>query len=359
MNKIYVNDSIIGGDRTFVIAEMSGNHNQDKNRAIEIVRAAKYSGADALKIQTYRADTITLDCDGDMFRAQKGSPWEGTTLYKLYGEAYTPWEWHKDIFEEADRQGLVCFSSPFDFTAIDFLEELGCPIYKIASYEITDIPLIRKAAKTKKPVIMSTGLASESDIKLAVDTCRQQGNNDIVLLKCTSAYPAPFGEMNIRMVPDLSERFACVSGLSDHTLGSEVAVASVALGARVVEKHLTLDRKDGGVDSAFSMEPEEFKNMVSCIRNVEAALGTVSYTLTDSQMEGRKYCRSLYVSKDVRKGERVTPDNVKSVRPGGGLEPRFYDTVMGSIFKIDVKKGVPLSWDMTDCSGPGESKGNI
>lgn len=349
MNKICVNDSIIGGDRTFVIAEMSGNHNQDKNRALEIVKAAKYAGADALKIQTYRADTITLDCDSEMFFAQKGSPWEGTTLYSLYGEAYTPWEWHKDIFEEAKRQGLICFSSPFDFSAVDFLEELDCPIYKIASFEITDIPLIRKAAKTKKPVIMSTGLASEADIRLAVETCRQQDNNDIVLLKCTSAYPAPFEEMNIRMIPDLSERFDCVSGLSDHTLGSEVAVAAVALGAKVVEKHLTLGRKDGGVDSAFSMEPEEFKNMVSNIRNVEAALGNVSYALTESQKDGRKYCRSLFVSRDVKKGERVTPDNIKSVRPGGGLEPRFYDDVQGSAFNRDISMGTPLSWDMIDC----------
>ncbi len=352
MNNICVKDSIIGGDRTFVIAEMSGNHNQDKNRAIEIVRAAKYVGADALKIQTYRADTITLDCDGENFRAQKGSPWEGTTLYNLYREAYTPWEWHKDIFEEAERQGLICFSSPFDFSAVDFLEELDCPIYKIASYEITDIPLIRKAAQTKKPVIISTGLASESDIKLAVDTCRHQNNNDIMLLKCTSAYPAPFADMNIRMIPDLSERFGCISGLSDHTLGSEVAVASVALGAKVVEKHLTLAREDGGVDSAFSMEPEEFKKMVSGIRNVEAALGNVSYKLTDSQKEGRKYCRSLFVSRDVKKGEPVTAENIKSVRPGGGLEPRFYDVVMGSAFRRDISMGDPLSWDMIDCPEP-------
>lgn len=354
MNKIYVNNSIIGGERTFIIAEMSGNHNQDKDRAIEIVKAAKYAGADALKIQTYRPDTITLDCDGDMFLAQKGSPWEGTTLYKLYGEAYTPWEWHKDIFEEAKKQGLICFSSPFDITAVDFLENLDCPIYKIASYEITDIPLIRKAAQTKKPVIISTGLASESDIRHAVEICRQQDNNDIILLKCTSAYPAPFFEMNIKMIRDLAERFDCVSGLSDHTLGNEVATAAVALGARVVEKHLTLDRKDGGVDSAFSMEPEEFKNMITCIRNVEAALGSISYTLTKSQIEGRKYCRSLFVSKDVKKGESVTPDNIKSVRPGSGLEPRFFDDVQGYIFKIDASKGTPLSWDILVNPGQGD-----
>lgn len=346
MNTISIGSSAIGIDTpTFIIAEMSGNHNGDLSRALSIVDAAVDAGVDAIKLQTYTADTITLDCDNEYFRTQKGGLWEGRTLYDLYAEAYTPWEWHKAIIQHAKERNIICFSSPFDFSAVDFLEDLNVPAYKIASYEIQDIPLISKVAKTGKPVIMSTGIATLSDIYSAVEACKAVGNNNIILLKCTSAYPSPFEEMNIKVIPHMMQMFNCPCGLSDHSLGSEVAVAAVALGARVVEKHLTLSRKDGGVDAAFSMEPNEFKSLVNQIRNVEKALGKVTYDLTEKQVEGRTGGRSLFVSKDIRKGEVFTENNIKSVRPSVGMAPKFYYDVLGRKANCDIKMGTPLSWN--------------
>lgn len=329
----------------FIIAELSGNHNQDLGRALAIIEAAGESGADAIKLQTYTADTITMDCRNQYFATQAGSLWEGRTLYDLYQEAHTPWDWHEKLFQKAEECGLICFSSPFDKTAVDFLERLNAPAYKIASYEINDIPLIRRAARTGKPVIISTGVASLSDIELALQTCREEGNQDVILLKCTSAYPAPYHEMNLRVIPHMAETFQCMTGLSDHSYGTEVAVAAAALGAKVVEKHLTLSRQDGGVDSDFSMEPEEFARMVRKIRNVEAALGTVTYELTEKQKESKRYSRSLFASEDIRKGELLQESNIRSVRPGDGITPRYLDAVLGKRAKRDISRGMPLKWE--------------
>lgn len=329
----------------FIIAELSGNHNQDLGRALAIIEAAGESGADAIKLQTYTADTITMDCRNQYFATQAGSLWEGRTLYDLYQEAHTPWDWHEKLFQKAEECGLICFSSPFDKTAVDFLERLNAPAYKIASYEINDIPLIRRAARTGKPVIISTGVASLSDIELALQTCREEGNQDVILLKCTSAYPAPYHEMNLRVIPHMAETFQCMTGLSDHSYGTEVAVAAAALGAKVVEKHLTLSRQDGGVDSDFSMEPEEFARMVREIRNVEAALGTVTYELTEKQKESKRYSRSLFASEDIRKGELLQESNIRSVRPGDGIMPRYLDAVLGKRAKRDISRGMPLKWE--------------
>ncbi len=329
----------------FIIAELSGNHNQDLGRALAIIEAAGESGADAIKLQTYTADTITMDCRNQYFATQAGSLWEGRTLYDLYQEAHTPWDWHEKLFQKAEECGLLCFSSPFDKTAVDFLERLNVPAYKIASYEINDIPLIRRAARTGKPVIISTGVASLSDIELALQTCREEGNQDVILLKCTSAYPAPYHEMNLRVIPHMAETFQCMTGLSDHSYGTEVAVAAAALGAKVVEKHLTLSRQDGGVDSDFSMEPEEFARMVREIRNVEAALGTVTYELTEKQKESKRYSRSLFASEDIRKGELLQESNIRSVRPGDGITPRYLDAVLGKRAKRDISRGMPLKWE--------------
>lgn len=347
MENLKIDGRTIGkASPSYIIAEMSGNHNGDIRRALEIVEAAAEAGADAIKLQTYTADTITLDCNNEYFQTQKGSLWEGRTLYDLYGEAYTPWEWHGPLMEKARELGLTCFSTPFDFTAVDFLEKLDVPAYKIASYEIQDIPLIRKVAETGKPVIMSTGIATLADIYAAVETCRKAGNEQIVLLKCTSAYPSPYEEMNLNVIPHMKQTFGCICGLSDHTLGTEVAVASVALGAEIVEKHLTLKRADGGVDSAFSMEPKEFADMVRQIRNVEKAKGHVSYELTDKQKEGRQFGRSLFIAEDVCEGSEFTEKNIRSVRPAAGLATKYYKSVLGRKASCDLKKGMPLTWEM-------------
>lgn len=335
--------TISANSPTYIIAEMSGNHNMDFERAKAIVEAAATAGADAIKLQTYTADTITMDCDSELFQTHKGL-WEGTTLYKLYQKAYTPWEWHKDLRDYAISLGLDFFSSPFDLTAIDFLEELDVPAYKVASFEINDIPFIRKIAKTGKPIIMSTGIAHLEDIDLAVRTCREEGNDNIILLKCISAYPAPFEEMNLNVIPNLRDTFECVVGLSDHSYGTEAAIASVALGARVVEKHLTLKRSDGGVDADFSMEAEEFAQMVQQIRNVEKALGKVTYALNEKQMKSREHSRSLFVVKDVRAGEAFTPENIRSIRPGAGMHTKHYEEVLGQVAKCDIKRGTPMNW---------------
>ena len=331
--------------KTFIVAELSANHGHKLDVALESVCAAKEAGADAVKIQTYTADTITLNCDADDFKVKGGTLWDGRTLYDLYQEAYTPWEWHQAIFDEAKKCGLVCFSTPFDKTAVDFLEDLGNPIMKIASFEITDIPLIEYAAKKGKPMVISTGIAMPEDIELAVKTCRDAGNNDITLLKCTSSYPAPIEDANLMTMVDMKERYGVKVGLSDHTMGYDVAVAAVALGATLVEKHFILDRSIGGPDAAFSMEIGEFAAMVKSIRNVEKAIGEVVYPADPSKIKGREFCRSLYVAEDVKAGDIVTEQNVRSVRPGFGAHPKLLDRVMGCKVNRDLEKGDRFSED--------------
>ncbi len=324
--------------KTFIVAELSANHGHKLEVALESVRAAKKAGADAVKIQTYTADTITLNCDADDFKV-KGTLWNGRTLYDLYQEAYTPWEWHQTIFDEATKCGLICFSTPFDKTAVDFLEDLGNPIMKIASFEITDIPLIEYAAKKGKPMVISTGIAMPEDIELAVKTCKDAGNDDITLLKCTSSYPAPIEDANLMTMVDMKERYGVKVGLSDHTMGYDVAVAAVALGATLIEKHFILDRSIGGPDAAFSMEIGEFAVMVKSIRNVEKAIGEVVYPTDLSKIKGREFCRSLYVAEDVKAGDVVTEVNVRSVRPGFGLHPKYHTEVIGKKFVKSASKG--------------------
>lgn len=331
--------------KTFIVAELSANHGHKLEVALESVRAAKEAGADAVKIQTYTADTITLNCDADDFKV-KGTLWDGRTLYDLYQEAYTPWEWHQAIYDEAKKQGLVCFSTPFDKTAVDFLEDLGNPIMKIASFEITDIPLIEYAAKKGKPMVISTGIAMPEDIELAVKTCKDAGNDDITLLKCTSSYPAPIEDANLKTMVDMKERYGVKVGLSDHTMGYDVAVAAVALGATLVEKHFILDRSIGGPDAAFSMEIGEFAAMVKSIRNVEKAIGEVVYPTDPSKIKGREFCRSLYVSEDVKAWDVLTEKNVRSVRPGFGLHPKYLSEVLGKRFVKDFSMGERFSLDM-------------
>lgn len=333
---------------TFIVAEMSANHNMDFDRAVAILQAAKDAGADAVKIQTYTADTITLNCDSPCFQITQGTLWDGTTLYKLYQSAFTPWEWQPKLKAAAEEMGLEFFSSPFDFSSVDFLEEMGVPAYKVASFEITDIPLIKKIAQTGKPIIIATGIARLSDIELALKTCKDAGNEKVILLKCTSSYPAPYEDINLRTMPSMGETFDCLVGLSDHSMGSAVAGAAVALGARMVEKHLTLSRADGGADAAFSMEPAEFKEMVDNIRKIEPALGKVTYDLTPKQAREREHSRSLFVAKDMRAGEIFTPENLRSVRPADGLHTMYYEELLGKRIKRDAKLGTPLSWDLID-----------
>ncbi len=345
MNKeIQIGNRIISENSpVYIIAEMSANHNMDFNRAKAIIKAAAEAGADAIKIQTYTPDTITIDCDDDIFKTQS-KIWEGMSLYKLYQMAYTPWEWQSQLQEYAQKLGLDFFSSPFDFTAVDFLEKLNVPAYKVASFEINDIPLIKKIAGTGKPIIISTGIAYLEDIDLALRACNEMGNNDVILLKCVSAYPAPYEEMNLKVISNMSHTFGCIAGLSDHTLGAETSIASVALGGKVIEKHLTLRRSDGGPDAVFSMEPEEFKQMVEQVRNVEKALGRVTYKLNARQKENRTGARSLFAVKDIKKGERFTAENVRSIRPNIGLHTKFYEDVLGQVANCDLKKGTPMEW---------------
>lgn len=332
-------------NKTFIIAEMSANHNQHLDIALETIKVAKKAGADAIKIQTYTADTLTLDCDKPDFICGKGL-WEGQTLYSLYQKAYTPWEWHEEIFRVAKEEGLICFSTPFDKTAVDFLEELNNPIYKIASFEITDIPLMQYIASKQKPIILSTGIAMEEDIQLALDTIYAEGNKDVTLLKCTSAYPAPIEDANLLTIPDMKQRFGVKVGLSDHTEGSTVPMAAVALGAEVVEKHFIIDRSIGGPDSAFSMDEQEFAEMVKNVRNVEKALGSVYYPTDPSKIKGREFCRSLYVAENVKAGDAITEKNVRSVRPGFGLHPKSLPEVIGKKFVKDYSKGDRLELGM-------------
>lgn len=336
------------GHRPFIIAEMSGNHNQSLGRALEIVDAAAAAGAHALKLQTYTADTMTLDIrDGDFLIDDPKSLWNGRNLYDLYEEAHTPWEWHKPLFERARKLGMVPLSTPFDDTAVDLLESLDCACYKIASFECTDLPLIRRVARTGRPMIISTGMASVAEIGETVGAAREAGCNDIVLLKCTSTYPATPDKTNILTIPNLRQTFGCEVGLSDHTMGVGVAVAAVALGATVIEKHFTLARADGGVDSAFSLEPAELNALVVETERAWQSLGRVSYGTSSAQeAKSLAYRRSLYVTKDVKKGELLTSANIRAIRPGFGLAPKWLDTVLGRRAAADVKRGTPVSWDI-------------
>lgn len=331
--------------KPFIIAEMSGNHNHSLERALEIVDAAADAGVDALKIQTYTADTITIDkSDGEFFIADPKSLWKGESLYSLYKKAYTPWEWHKPIFDRCKEKGIIGFSSPFDFTAVDFLEDLDVPFYKVASFENVDIPLIRKIAKTGKPIIASTGMASLAELSELVETAKANGCNDLTLLKCTSSYPATPAGSNLATIPHMKALFDCTVGLSDHTLGIGAAVASIAFGAMVIEKHFTLSRAEGGVDAAFSLEPHEMKQLVKDVNAAYEAIGTVHYGLTSQ--ESTKFRRSLYIVEDMKAGDIITEKNMRSIRPGLGLSPKYYDILLGKKVKCDVKRGTALSWDM-------------
>jgi len=337
----------IGKDnKVFVIAELSANHNQDFEIAVKSIHAAKECGADAIKLQTYTADTITIDCNNEYFQIKQGTIWDGTTLYKLYQQAYTPWEWQPKLKTIADEIGLICFSSPFDKSAVDFLEKMGVPAYKIASFEIVDLPLLEFTASKNKPVIISTGIATEEEINEAVETCRKTGNNQIALLKCTSEYPAPIENANLNVIPYLKEKYQTVVGLSDHTLGTVVPMAAVAIGAQIIEKHFILDRKIGGPDSSFSLEPQEFKKMVDEIRNVEKALGKTSFELNEKIKNSRKFARSLFVVKDIKAGEAFTEENIRSIRPSNGLPPKYIKEILGKKAKVDISKGTPLSKDL-------------
>ena len=325
----------------FIIAELSANHNGSLDNALETIKAAKRAGADCIKLQTYTADTITLDSDKEDF-VIKGTIWDGKKLHTLYQEAYTPWEWHEQIYRVAKEEGLICFSSPFDKTAVDLLESLHSPAYKIASFEITDIPLIEYVASKGKPVIISTGISEQEDIELALEACHRMGNYDIALLKCTSSYPAPIQEANMCMVKDLAERYNVISGLSDHTMGSTVPIVATVFGAKIIEKHFIIDRAIGGPDASFSMNEEEFTAMVKAVREAEKASGIVDYTLTEKQAKGRDFSRSLYIAENIKAGEIFTDKNLRSVRPGFGLHPKYYNEIIGKKSNQDLDKGTPM-----------------
>lgn len=329
----------------FIIAELSANHNGSIETAIETIRAAKRAGADCIKFQTYTADTITIDSTKEDFLI-KGTIWEGKNLYKLYQEAYTPWEWHETLFKAAEAEGLICFSSPFDKSSVDFLESLNVPAYKIASFEITDIPLIEYVASKGKPVIISTGIAETEDIQLALDACIRMDNNDIALLKCTSSYPAPINEANMIMIKDLAERYGVVSGLSDHTMGSTVPIVATCFGAKIIEKHFILDHSIGGPDASFSMDEAEFTTMVKAVREAESAIGKVDYTLTKKQAKGKDFSRSLYVVKDIKAGDLISEENVRSIRPGFGLHPKYLSEIIGKVAILNVEMGMRFDLQM-------------
>jgi len=333
----------------FIIAELSANHNGSLDTALETIKAAKRAGADCIKLQTYTADTITIESQRDDFKIG-GTIWDGKYLHDLYQQAYTPWEWHDALFKAAKDEGLICFSSPFDPTSVELLESLNTPAYKIASFEITDIPLIELVASKGKPVIISTGIASKEDIELALEACRKAGNNNIALLKCTSSYPAPIEEANMIMIKDLAERYGVISGLSDHTIGSTVPIVATCFGAKIIEKHFILDRSVGGPDASFSMNEEEFTAMVKAVREAEKAIGLVDYTLTEKQVKGREFSRSLYVVNDIKSGEVITESNVRSIRPGYGLHPKYYKDILGKRVTKDLMKGERLSLEMVSIS---------
>lgn len=331
-------------NKTFIIAELSANHNHKKEIALESIKAAKEAGADAVKIQTYTADTLTLNCDNEYFQIKQGTLWDGTTLYKLYQQAYTPWEWHKELFDYAKSLDIPLFSTPFDKTAVDFLEQLNNPIIKIASFELVDTPLIEYAASKGHPMIMSTGIATIEEIQEAINVCHKVGNDDITLLKCTSSYPAPLNEANLLTIPDMKIRFGCKVGLSDHSNGNVAACTAVALGAKVIEKHFIIDRSIGGPDAAFSMQKEEFAEMVKRIRETEDCLGKVSYELSDKMKKNRKFSRSLFACKNIKKGEIFTENNIRSVRPGDGCSPKYLPELLGTKSDKDYKFGEPINY---------------
>jgi pseudaminic acid synthase len=332
-------------DGTFIIAELSANHNGSLETAKETIRAAKRSGADAIKLQTYRADTITLNSTNEEFIIKGTTLWDDKNLYELYEEAYTPWEWHEELFSVAKEEGIICFSSPFDKTAVDLLESLNAPAYKIASFEITDYELIRYAASKGKPMIISTGVAAIEEIQNAVDICKVEGNNDIILLQCTSAYPAPLEDANLKMIANLHETFGVISGFSDHTLGIVAPVVAVSLGARVIEKHFILDKSIPSADQTFSLDETEFKAMAQAVRDAQKLLGKVDYALNEKRKHNRRFCRSLYISKPIKKGEMFTEENIKSVRPGNGLHPKYLDDVLGQRACCDLDFATPLRFN--------------
>lgn len=342
------NKPIGDGHPVFIIAEMSANHCRDITIAKEIIRKAKEAGADAVKIQTYTPDTMTIDCDTDLFTLGTETLWAGKTLYSLYSEAYTPWEWHSELKRIADELNIIFFSTPFDRTAVDFLENLDVPVYKIASFEITDIPLIEYVASKQKPVIISTGIASICDIQEAIDACARMGNMQVILLKCTSTYPAPVENTNLKTIPHLSTTFHVISGLSDHTQGIVIPLGAVATGAQVIEKHFMLDEQLGGPDAAFSLNPEDFSRMVQGIRDLEAALGTISYACTREVNQSRALSRSIFVTHDIRAGEQFSQDNVRVIRPGYGLHPRYFHKILKKNARTEIKRGTPLSWDLIE-----------
>ena len=329
----------------FIVAELSANHGGDIQIAKESIRAAKRAGANAVKLQTYTADSMTIDVREEDFKLNHGTAWDGYYLYDLYKAAYTPWSWHKELFETANKEGIICFSSPFDAGAVELLEELYTPAYKIASFEITDIPLIELVASKGKPVIISTGIAELEDIELALNACRRMGNNDIALLKCTSQYPAPIEDANMIMIKDLAERFEVISGLSDHTIGNIAPVAATCLGAQIIEKHFILDKSVGGPDASFSMDEKEFSTMVKAVREAEKVVGKINYTASENQKIARSFSRSLYVVQNIKEGEKITAENVRAIRPGYGLHPKFYHDIKGKIARADLKRGTALSLD--------------
>ncbi|MDP2079182.1 MAG: pseudaminic acid synthase [Sulfuricurvum sp.] len=333
-------------EKVFIIAELSANHNGSLQTALDTITAMSLSGADAIKLQTYTPDTITLDCDNEMFTISQGTLWDKRKFYDLYAEAMTPWEWHEALFNHAKNLGMQAFSSPFDPTAVDFLENLNVPAYKIASFEITDIPLIEYTAAKGKPIIISTGIATLEDIQEALDACRRMGNDQITLLKCTSAYPAAPEEMNLLTIPNMLERFDVTVGLSDHTMSLSAPIAAVALGARIIEKHFILSRDMGGADSAFSLEPHEFRAMVNAIRDTEKLMGKVTYDLSLKSLKSREFSRSLFIAQNVKAGEILTAQNVRSVRPGFGMAPKHLKEVLGKTFKKSASKGTPLAWEL-------------
>ncbi|HDY7750717.1 TPA: pseudaminic acid synthase [Vibrio vulnificus] len=344
MNKeISINGRKIGPDHPpYIIAELSANHNGDINRAFQIMEEAKKAGADAIKLQTYTHETITMDCDSEEFQI-RGGLWDGQTLYELYKSAHMPWEWHKPLFEKAKALGITIFSSPFDFSAVELLEELDVPAYKIASFEVIDLPLIKRVAQTGKPMIISTGMANEEEIAEAIRTAKDNGCQELVVLHCVSGYPAPADQYNLRTIADIAERFDVLSGLSDHTIDNATAVTSVALGACLIEKHVTMDRNGGGADDSFSLEPPELKALCQDTKTAWQALGKVNYERTEAEKGNVKFRRSLYVVKDVTKGEMFTSENIRSIRPGFGLPPKCYEEYLGKIANQDIKKGTPLS----------------
>jgi pseudaminic acid synthase len=354
-NSIQIAGRRIGsGQPAYFIAEMSANHGQKFEQAVELVKAAKAAGADAIKLQTYTPDTLTIDCHNEYFQIGKGTIWEGKNLYELYGEAYTPWDWQPKLKQIANELGLDCFSTPFDPTAVEFLEKMNVPAHKIASFELVDLPLIERIARTGKPIIMSTGMGTIEEITEAVETIRKAGNDQLALLKCTSAYPALPEEMNLRTIPDLAQRFGLPVGLSDHTPGIAVPVAAVTLGACIIEKHFTLSRSVPGPDSKFSLEPQEFKQMVEAVRTTERALGKVNYDVTPHEQASRIFRRSLFVVKDMQAGDTFTPDNVRSIRPGYGLPPRHLKSILGRSASQDIQRGTPLAWNLVAETQAGE-----